>query len=156
MSAQVFRLEATSVADSPQRNSEILNSWKEIAVYLKRGVRTVQRWELDLGLPVHRPRGKQRSAVVAIPEELERWIQRTPARALENAVSNHVELARPLRDQSLLADAAQERARLRLHSEAVSRQAVEARERMLRLLEQLNVTVRIAQKCVGEHYREIR
>jgi hypothetical protein len=33
-----------------------LDSWKEIAVYLKRGARTVQRWENDEGLPVHRLR----------------------------------------------------------------------------------------------------
>jgi hypothetical protein len=31
-----------------------LDSWKEIAAYLKRGVRTVQRWERTSGLPVHR------------------------------------------------------------------------------------------------------
>src|SRR3954463_10845884 len=31
-----------------------LDSWKEIAAYLRRGVRTVQRWERDEGLPVHR------------------------------------------------------------------------------------------------------
>ena len=39
----------------------ILNSWKEIANYLGRGVRTVQRWERDLRLPVHRPKGKDRA-----------------------------------------------------------------------------------------------
>ena len=31
-----------------------LDSWKEIAGYLKRDVRTVQRWERDFGLPVQR------------------------------------------------------------------------------------------------------
>ena len=59
----------------------ILNSWKEIANYLGRGVRTVQRWERDLGLPVHRPKGKDRSAVVAFPEELNTWLQQTPMRS---------------------------------------------------------------------------
>ena len=59
----------------------ILNSWKEIANYLGRGVRTVQRWERDLGLPVHRPMGKDRSAVLAFPQELDRWLQRTPVRS---------------------------------------------------------------------------
>ncbi len=62
-------------------SATVLNSWKEIALYVGRGVRTVQRWERDLGLPVHRPRGKQRSAVLAIPEELDYWIQSTPGRA---------------------------------------------------------------------------
>ena len=59
----------------------ILNSWKEIANYLGRGVRTVQRWERDLGLPVHRPKGKDRSAVLAFPEELVNWLQQTPVRS---------------------------------------------------------------------------
>ena len=31
-----------------------LDSWKEIATYLGRGVRTAQRWEREEGLPVHR------------------------------------------------------------------------------------------------------
>jgi len=30
----------------------VLDSWKEIAVFLRRGVRTVQRWEKTEGLPV--------------------------------------------------------------------------------------------------------
>ncbi|MBZ5629467.1 MAG: hypothetical protein LAO06_11450 [Acidobacteriia bacterium] len=62
---------------------EILNSWKEIANYLGRGVRTVQRWERDLGLPVHRPKGKDRSAVLAFPNELQAWLRRTPVRSLD-------------------------------------------------------------------------
>ncbi len=55
-------------------NAEMLNSWKEVAVYLGRGVRTVQRWEIDLGLPVRRPRGKPRSAVIALKTELDSWL----------------------------------------------------------------------------------
>lgn len=72
--------------DEPQhgRNGaaqrSILNSWKEIAVYLGRGVRTVQRWEADLGLPVHRPKGRDRSAVLAFPDEVDIWLRRTPVR----------------------------------------------------------------------------
>ena len=59
----------------------VLNSWKEIAQYLGRGVRTVQRYENDLDLPVRRPRGKSRSAVIAIPEELDAWVRRAPRTA---------------------------------------------------------------------------
>jgi excisionase family DNA binding protein len=43
----------------------ILNSWKEIAGYLGRGVRTVQRWEQELHLPVHRMGKGRRSPVFA-------------------------------------------------------------------------------------------
>ncbi|MBV9146856.1 MAG: hypothetical protein JO065_13130 [Acidobacteria bacterium] len=60
--------------------SRILNSWKEIANYLGRGVRTVQRWELQLGLPVHRPAGKDHSAVFAFSAELDQWLSRRPLR----------------------------------------------------------------------------
>src|SRR5690348_11005745 len=57
--------------------NSVLNSWKEIATYAGRGIRTVQRWERELGFPVHRPRGKQRSAVIAIKQEIDLWL-RTP------------------------------------------------------------------------------
>jgi hypothetical protein len=61
-------------------HSRVLNSWKEIASYVGRGVRTVQRWEANLGLPVHRPKGKTRSAVLAFAEELDAWLRHTPVR----------------------------------------------------------------------------
>ena len=59
-------------------NSEVLNSWKEIAAYMGRGVRTVQRWERELGLPVRRPRGKERSAVIALTPDLDTWLHKVP------------------------------------------------------------------------------
>ena len=58
----------------------ILNSWKEIANYLGRGVRTVQRWEANLGLPVHRPAGRDHSAVLAFSNELDQWLNSRPLR----------------------------------------------------------------------------
>ncbi len=63
-------------------SQRILNGWKEIAAYIGRGVRTVQRWETHAGLPVHRPQGRDRSAVVAFAEELDTWLHRTPVRWL--------------------------------------------------------------------------
>src|SRR5262249_55657580 len=59
-----------SAAETPV----MLNSWKEIANYLGRGVRTVQRWERELGLPVHRIGNGRRSPVYAIMAELKFWI----------------------------------------------------------------------------------
>jgi hypothetical protein len=55
---------------------QILNGWKEISNHIERGVRTAQRWEALLGMPVHRPALKDRSAVVAFSDELDRWISR--------------------------------------------------------------------------------
>ncbi len=50
-----------------------LESWKEIATYLKRDVRTVIRWEKSEGLPVHRQMHQARGNVFAYPSELEAW-----------------------------------------------------------------------------------
>lgn len=51
----------------------ILTSWKEIAAYLGKGVRTVQRWEVELELPVRRPNGRDRQIVMAFTDELDNW-----------------------------------------------------------------------------------
>lgn len=56
----------------------ILNSWKEIATYMGRGVRTVQRYEHDFGLPVRRLGGKLGRAVVALPQDLDAWLHSAP------------------------------------------------------------------------------
>ena len=55
------------------RSQRVLSSWKEIASFLGKGVRTVQRWEQKHGLPVRRPQGHIR-IVLAYPEELEHWM----------------------------------------------------------------------------------
>lgn len=47
-----------------------------------RGVRTVQRWEQELGLPVRRPRGKERSAVIALKSDLDHWLNKVPQGSL--------------------------------------------------------------------------
>jgi TolB-like protein len=51
-----------------------LDSWKAIAEYLGRHVTTVQRWEQDEGLPVHRHLHEKRGSVYAYPAELESWL----------------------------------------------------------------------------------
>lgn len=51
----------------------VLGSWKEIAQFLGKGVRTVQRWEHELKLPVHRPSNASKGVVIAFPQELEQW-----------------------------------------------------------------------------------
>jgi hypothetical protein len=83
---------------------QILNGWKEISNYIERGVRTAQRWEAFLGMPVHRPALKDRSAVVAFTDELDRWLSRTATDPLDanGGASNEV-LVRVLRNMSALA-----------------------------------------------------
>jgi hypothetical protein len=55
-------------------NSARLDSWKDIATYLRRDVRTVIRWEKEKGLPVRRVPGGQRKAVFAYSSELDAWL----------------------------------------------------------------------------------
>jgi TolB-like protein/Tfp pilus assembly protein PilF len=52
--------------------TEPLDSWKEIARYLKRDVRTVRRWERE-GLPVHRHMHKKQASVYAYKSEIDVW-----------------------------------------------------------------------------------
>jgi DNA-binding transcriptional regulator YiaG len=67
------------MTDQVNKNSQLLTSWKEIAAHLGKGVRTVQRWEQELGLPVRRP-AKSRHIVVALAPELDRWIEQLLAK----------------------------------------------------------------------------
>jgi len=59
--------------DSPGELGTRLDSWKEIAVYLNRDVRTVQRWEKSEGLPVHRHVHQAQASVSAYTAELDKW-----------------------------------------------------------------------------------
>ncbi|HWQ03055.1 MAG TPA: hypothetical protein VNL38_01115 [Candidatus Nitrosotenuis sp.] len=58
----------------PEPAEQPLESWKEIAAYLKRAVRTVKRWEQHEGLPVRRHQHQSRASVYAYPSELDAWI----------------------------------------------------------------------------------
>ena len=53
----------------------ILANWKDIALYVGKSVRTVQRWELELGLPVRRPYDGSKSPVFVVPAELDAWMR---------------------------------------------------------------------------------
>lgn len=55
--------------------TELLDSWKEIAAFFRRGVRTVQRWEQEESLPVHRHHHVKRGSVFALRSELTFWQQ---------------------------------------------------------------------------------
>jgi|SRR5215469_957170 len=56
-------------ADSPT----LLESWKDIAAYFKRSVRTVQRWEVFEGMPVHRHQHTNGGSAFAYLHELDAW-----------------------------------------------------------------------------------
>ena len=50
-----------------------MESWKAIANYLQRDVRTAQRWEQEEGLPVHRHEHKKQATVYAFRHEIDSW-----------------------------------------------------------------------------------
>ena len=65
-------------ADGPQNGplNGRLDGWKEIAAYLNRGVRTAQRWEQELDMPVRRLDTGGAETVYAFKEELDAWLLR--------------------------------------------------------------------------------
>lgn len=50
-----------------------IDSWKGIAAFLGRGIRTVQRWEREEGLPVHRLQHDKLGSIYAYENELKEW-----------------------------------------------------------------------------------
>jgi Tol biopolymer transport system component len=62
------------VPEEPPSNAR-LDSWKEIAAYLKRDVTTVRRWEKREGLPVHRHLHHRRDSIYAYAGELDGWLE---------------------------------------------------------------------------------
>jgi Tol biopolymer transport system component len=93
----------------PIQTERRLDTWKQIAEYLNKDVRTVVRWEKDRNLPVHRIPGQKRSSVYAWPSEIDSWLHggadepsRTsgPTGEVANEVETAVAIA-PSRSRSL-------------------------------------------------------
>lgn len=77
------------IASSPQladASEGRLDSWKEVAAYLRREVRTVQRWEKREGLPVHRHFHNKVASIYAFKTEIDEW-RRSRSASLSAAVS---------------------------------------------------------------------
>ena len=101
------------VGTNASSNRQRLDSWKEIAAFFGRDERTVNRWEKELGLPVHRLPGTK-GRVYAYTDELSDWL----------AASRNVEAAPSKLNSTLQSDAEPPGARLtvitgRNHSVAV-------------------------------------
>jgi TolB-like protein/Tfp pilus assembly protein PilF len=77
-------------ATETSRREDRLESWKEIAGYLNRDVRTVQRWEKTEDLPVHRHLHDKLGSVYAYRSEIEAWWKG------RGAVSNEPENGAPI------------------------------------------------------------
>src|SRR5215467_6583132 len=69
---------------SSRSAADRLDSWKEIASYLRRDVRTVQRWEKKEGLPVYRHQHDKLGSVYAYKGELDTWFNTRQQEAPES------------------------------------------------------------------------
>ena len=87
---------ATSDVDTSPAG-ERLESWKEIAAYLNRSVRTLHRWEREEGLPVHRQLHKELGSVFAYKSEVDAWSRARSVRA--EVCENHRERGLPNRSR---------------------------------------------------------
>ncbi len=74
--------------------AKVLTSWKEIAHYVGKGVRTVQRWERQFSLPVRRLNSEGHHAVLAIPEEIDAWLRLHTSARVEGALESELERLR--------------------------------------------------------------
>jgi predicted DNA-binding transcriptional regulator AlpA len=84
----------------PLPSADRLDSWKEIAAHLKRGVSTVQRWEKQEGLPVHRHLHNRLGSVWAHRSEVDAWwrdrqsqLERQPEPAASSRMGTKVTVA---------------------------------------------------------------
>ena len=123
---------------------QFLSGWKEIANYLGKGVRTVQRYERELGLPVRRPAAKPWGSVVATKVEVDAWVSASPIREA-------FRLIRPVPDPPISTVAAlqsgmERMGKLRHNMEAL-RDEVRASVRLLR------TSVRDLQGQLNQHQR---
>lgn len=104
----------------------VLGSWKEIANYLGKGVRTVQRWERYSGLPIHRPSGTSKGVVIAFPDELDKWARRQDPEGNEESRS----LAK--RNAELSAELAHQTRQLHSRTSELLRRTVSFKEMALK------------------------
>ena len=88
----LHRVSNTASDESPEGR---LDGWKEIAAYLKREPRTVQRWEKKEGLPVHRHQHDRQGTVYAYKSELDGWWHQRRAGLEDEPEPAEVEEAMP-------------------------------------------------------------
>ena len=131
---------------TPAQGNPVFTSWKEIAAYLGKGVRTVQRWESRFGLPVRRPTPGSHSVYISRDELNEwlvkRWSERPKnlripiplngAKAGKAGIENHRELCGTChqligevrRNMQSLAELCQTLSRLMTHSRTLVSQVI--------------------------------
>jgi len=66
---------------SDESSGQLLEAWKDIAAYLRRDIRTVQRWEKSLNLPIHRFQNSRSGPVFTYKRELDAWRDKRAAQS---------------------------------------------------------------------------
>ena len=94
-------MEKPSASGQASPADERLDSWKEIASYLKRSVRGVQRWEAEEGMPVHRHRHDKRGTIFAFKPELDTWWRKRGALLAEENGADEAALLSTEREPSV-------------------------------------------------------
>jgi phage terminase Nu1 subunit (DNA packaging protein) len=106
----------------------VFTSWKEIASFFGKGVRTVQRWEQKFGLPISRPTAAK-NVVIATESELRDWIRRSSAQISDDHTCDVIE-DNNHRNDSNLAEIALRLKRLEEHTARLSRVVAAFSERI--------------------------
>jgi hypothetical protein len=92
---------------------KVLTSWKEIAQYFGKGVRTVQRWEAAFDLPVRRAAaGRDHRAILALTDDLDAWIRSWNGHHKSELEQMRKEVAALRAENALLKQKLEERIRL--------------------------------------------
>lgn len=83
---------------------QVFRSWQQIAAYVGKGTRTVQRWEREIDFPVHRPCAGDGRQVIAFADEIDNWLRRstavnTPPTSVKAALESRREEVLKLREQ---------------------------------------------------------
>ena len=74
------------------RHEDILDSWKEVSNYLQKDIRTCRRWELEVGLPIHRiDKNSSHSKVFAYKSEIDQWLKK---RANKKTFKHYIKINR--------------------------------------------------------------
>ena len=88
-----------SPSESTPGPNRRLDTWKEIGAFFGRDERTVKRWEVTRGLPVHRVPGAGRANVYANTDELSEWLKGKNDTAEAETEINPADLEREMDDE---------------------------------------------------------
>lgn len=97
--------DAPDARTSDATNPDTLNGWKEIAQYLGKSTRTVQRWERNYGLPVQRIAAARGEVIWASRAAVDRWRTERPAPPEDDPAVGADGKTAPLPDPSVVAPA---------------------------------------------------